>query len=62
MELNEEELKKVLAGANPDVVDDKVIENESLYRQEQIEKLKQQKADLEKIREVDDLDKKSIKM
>lgn len=62
MELNEEELKKVLAGANPDVVDDKAIENESLYRQEQIEKLKQQKADLEKIREVDDLEEKSIKM
>ena len=61
MELNEEELKKVLAGANPDVVDDKVIENESLYRKEQIEKLKRQKADLEHLK-TEEVEEKSIKM
>ena len=61
MELNEEELKKVLAGANPDEVDDKVIENESLYRKEQIEKLKQQKADLEHLK-TEEVEEKSIKM
>lgn len=62
MELNEEELKNVLAGVNPDAVDDKVIENESLYRKEQIEKLKQQKRELEQVKENEKLNENSIKM
>lgn len=43
MELNEEQLKNVLAGIDPDIVGEKSIENERLYRKEQIEKIKQQK-------------------
>ena len=50
-----------MAGANSDVVEDKVIENESLYRKEQIEKLKQQKADLEHLK-TEEVEEKIIKM
>lgn len=42
-ELNLEELENILGGAPKEVIDDKAIENESLYRQEAIQKLKDAK-------------------
>lgn len=62
MELNEEQLKNVLAGIDPDIVGEKSIENERLYRKEQIEKIKQQKPIQKKTKEIDELNENSIKM
>ena len=45
-ELNLEELKNILGGAPKEVINDKAIENESLYRQETIQKLKDAKEEL----------------
>lgn len=45
-ELNLEELENILGGAPKEVIDDKVIENESLYKQETIKKLKDAKKEL----------------
>lgn len=42
-ELNLEELENILGGAPKEIINDKAIENESLYRQESIQKLKNAK-------------------
>ena len=45
-ELNLEELENILGGAPKEVINDKAIENESLYKQETIKKLKDAKKEL----------------
>ena len=43
MELDYENLKEVVGGADPKAAEKKASENESLYRREQIEELKRQR-------------------
>ncbi len=46
MELDYENLKEVVGGADPKAAEKKASENESLYRREQIEELKRQREEI----------------
>ena len=51
MELNEEKLENVLGGANPAVINDKVIENKDVYRESRIAEIEKEKNELLRQRE-----------
>lgn len=55
MELNEEELKNVMAGNVQGMSEEKAIENTDLFRKEKIEQLKQEKEELEKLKKQENL-------
>ena len=46
MELNENELENVLGGANKEVITDKVLENNELYRPRKVEEIEREKQEL----------------
>lgn len=54
-ELNLEELDKVVAGVSHEVAEADVLDKESLYRRQQIEKLKKEKELLKQTLETDEL-------
>lgn len=54
-ELNLEELDNVIAGTSHEVADNDALNKESLYRKEQIEKLKKEKELLKQTLESDEL-------
>lgn len=54
-ELNLEELDKVVAGVSHEVAEADALDKESLYRRQQIEKLKKEKELLKQTLETDEL-------
>ena len=51
MELNENELENVLGGANKEVVNDKVMDTQKLYREKSVEEIKKEIEELKEKRE-----------
>lgn len=54
-ELNLEALDEIIAGAPKSVAEENAINKANIYRKEQIERLKKEKAALEKLKESDEL-------